>query len=506
MALTNRFRVYCETESGLQYFDSALESPAEVCPNNASHTVRTGSLTQLGTDPEKAVCRIIGAALAASPSIVLDYDDVLGTIAAAAQSNSTVQKVEVAKIGSLIGTRKRINFIEGDNIVLTIADDSGDDEVDVTIGVDGAVPLNFRGGYDAATNTPDLDTSPSGVSIGDTYVVTVAGTFFTQAVEIGDVLIAEINNPTVLGDWVIISKNYDFGNSAGQIPDIATTLAASSIVETNASSQLVTATKQTGYNLPKATTAEINAGTEAGKLIPPDQLAGSKYLDQSGSKLSATASGTDTYTATISPAITAYTSTQRFFIRFTNANTGAATLNLNSLGAKSIVKNGSTALASGDIAAGQIYALAYDGTNFQIIGKIGGAGGSLYTPVIYPVWNTSGATLGGNSDTFAVLGGGPATVTATEANAQIRMPAGRVRGISGRNSGGNSDCTFTINKNGVATTVTGTQLTGTGRFYITGSPATFADGDLLSLRLVTTSGSGFTFSGLQIHYEPAEIS
>jgi len=54
--------------------------------------------------------------------------------------------------------------------------------------------LDYKGAYDASTNTPDLDTSPSGVKIGDTYTVTVAGTFFTEAVQVGDMLIAEAND------------------------------------------------------------------------------------------------------------------------------------------------------------------------------------------------------------------------------------------------------------------------------------------------------------------------
>jgi hypothetical protein len=38
----------------------------------------------------------------------------------------------------------------------------------------------FKGGYDAATNTPDLDVAPAGtIQQGWTYVVTVAG-FFLQ--------------------------------------------------------------------------------------------------------------------------------------------------------------------------------------------------------------------------------------------------------------------------------------------------------------------------------------
>lgn len=81
-----------------------------------------------------------------------------------------------------------------------------------------------------------------------------------------------------------------------------------------------------------------------------------------------TATGTNTYAITLS-GISAYATNQKFSVKFTNANTGASTINLNSLGAKSIVKNGSTALVSGDIAAGQIVDLVYDGTNFQMTGS-----------------------------------------------------------------------------------------------------------------------------------------
>jgi len=43
---------------------------------------------------------------------------------------------------------------------------------------------------------------------------------------------------------------------------------------------------------------------------------------------SATAAGTDTYTASIT-GVSAYTSGDTFSVKFTNANTGAATININ---------------------------------------------------------------------------------------------------------------------------------------------------------------------------------
>lgn len=80
-----------------------------------------------------------------------------------------------------------------------------------------------------------------------------------------------------------------------------------------------------------------------------------------------TAGGTDTYTLTLSPPLAAYTTGLTLNVIFTNANTGAATLNVNGLGAKDIKKAVSTALAAADITAGSARILVYDGTNFQLI-------------------------------------------------------------------------------------------------------------------------------------------
>ena len=75
--------------------------------------------------------------------------------------------------------------------------------------VDSAVAggVNYQGAYDASTNTPDLDTTPSGVLKGHMYTVTVAGTFFTVDLEVGDVLIAEIDNAAAEADWTIVQRN-----------------------------------------------------------------------------------------------------------------------------------------------------------------------------------------------------------------------------------------------------------------------------------------------------------
>lgn len=86
-----------------------------------------------------------------------------------------------------------------------------------------------------------------------------------------------------------------------------------------------------------------------------------------------TASGTNTYTATPSPALTAYTTWLSLDVLFTNANTGASTYNVSGLGAKAIQSAG-VALTSGQIVAGATYTLVYDGTHFQLLGSPGPQG------------------------------------------------------------------------------------------------------------------------------------
>ena len=82
--------------------------------------------------------------------------------------------------------------------------------------VDQAVTkaLSYQGGYNASTNTPDLTTSPNDIKIGFTYTVTVSGAFFGENLEVGDVLIAEINNPTDIDDWTTVQNNVDLADLA----------------------------------------------------------------------------------------------------------------------------------------------------------------------------------------------------------------------------------------------------------------------------------------------------
>lgn len=88
------------------------------------------------------------------------------------------------------------------------------------------------------------------------------------------------------------------------------------------------------------------------------------------------AGSTDAYACTLSPTISSYVTGTRYRFKANTANTGAASINLNALGAKTIVKVAggiTTTLIDNDIRAGQWLDIVYDGTNMQLQSTLGNA-------------------------------------------------------------------------------------------------------------------------------------
>jgi len=91
-----------------------------------------------------------------------------------------------------------------------------------------------------------------------------------------------------------------------------------------------------------------------------------KGLQVGAEVYAADAGANDTYVITLSPVPTAYVAGMRLIFKANTINTGTATINVNSLGAKTIVKGVNTTLDDGDIQANQICTIVYDGTNFVL--------------------------------------------------------------------------------------------------------------------------------------------
>lgn len=90
-------------------------------------------------------------------------------------------------------------------------------------------------------------------------------------------------------------------------------------------------------------------------------------------------SGTaNVYAITLTPAPSAYTAGQLFVFKAAHTNTGISTLNVNSLGAKTIKMASGTDLTASTILVGQMVLVEYDGTNFQLMSDQGNAAVPLF--------------------------------------------------------------------------------------------------------------------------------
>jgi hypothetical protein len=216
-------------------------------------------------------------------------------------------------------------------------------------------------------------------------------------------------------------------NTAGQpvVTGTIITSTAFNLLTSDLATGLTTALTKDGQTTPTANIpmgtfkiTGLGAGTSATDAAQYGQL-------QAGATTIATVTGTDTLTGSLTPAIAAYATGNLFSFVAANTNTGAATINLNSLGAKSITKSGSTALAAGDIVSGQIHLIEYDGTRFQLINpsassiSFGSTGltPSTATTGAVTVAGTLAATNGGTGLTS--LGTGVATWLGTPTSANL---------------------------------------------------------------------------------------
>ena len=86
----------------------------------------------------------------------------------------------------------------------------------------------------------------------------------------------------------------------------------------------------------------------------------------------------DAYTLSLNETgYTSYFTGMHFACEINAENTGAATIDVNGIGAQSIVNRDGSALNAGALQSGGIYEMRYDGVNFQVIGSLAGASVSV---------------------------------------------------------------------------------------------------------------------------------
>lgn len=209
---------------------------------------------------------------------------------------------------------------------------------------------------------------------------------------------------------------------------------------------------------------------------------GTNFLISEGlnasSSYGTTTNATNAYSVTTSPSFNALTTGQTIFLKFNAVNTGAITLNPNSIGATTVQDIDGNAIAAGHIVTNRRYEVFFDGTNFILLGTYPGikqnSQSAAYTTVMA---DNGGQIYHPSADTTA-------RVWTIDSNANVPYPIGAAITFVNDTSAG----VITI-----AITSDTLVLAGTGS---TGSRTLSASGMATAVKKTATSwmisGSGLT--------------
>jgi hypothetical protein len=222
--------------------------------------------------------------------------------------------------------------------------------------------------YNGTNWVPGLLTAAN-LTAGNYSSVITSGTY-SISVSGGSVTLPAANNITYSG----VSGNFDQSSSAGTFATGTGAVSLNGNVSIAGAKTFSTGTGNVSINGPVTSAITAAAGVNAGY----------------------TAGGTaNAQTVTLAPAIASYSNGLTVTFLSVGTNTGAATLNVNALGAKNIFSNGS-ALVGGELAQSGWYTVIYDGTQFNLISTAG------------RVLNLWGGTVGGTANaittTFPKIG------------------------------------------------------------------------------------------------------
>jgi hypothetical protein len=204
--------------------------------------------------------------------------------------------------------------------------------------------------------------------------------------------------------------------------------------------------------------------------------------------------GTDSYAVTLAGAYNNYYDGMEVAFKVGTANTGTCTLNVNGLGAKTLKKNVSSDLITGDILTNQIIIARYDGTNFQIVSALAD---NPITPTIQK-FTESSTTLGDSTTRF-----------------DITNPAGTTFRYTWDGTGTDPGITAITVPTGIrvlissATTAGNIAAANIGNFIVTGSGVNYfevtnASGSAENDKIIGTNGSLKTITA-QTWTKPANL-
>lgn len=142
----------------------------------------------------------------------------------------------------------------------------------------------------------------------------------------------------------------------------------------------------------------------------------------------AAAGAANAYTVALSPAMASYAEGVAVAVKMNVSNTGASTININGLGAKSIKDSKGNALTSGKLLAGSIYTMRYNGTNFILQGE-GATGNALASDLLSG--KTASTDAGDITGTMPNRSGDNASLASSVSGTtlKLRSPQGYYDGV-----------------------------------------------------------------------------
>lgn len=235
-----------------------------------------------------------------------------------------------------------------------------------------------------------------------------------------------------------------------------------------------------GGNGNQISTGAIAANAVTGAKIATSTIGLTNLTTPARQDLLVTTGGSsNAYTATFSPAISAWSDITGvpFKIIANHTNSGASTINANGVGAVSLIRRGGQALVGNEIIANYVYTVMYDGTNARLMDE-------LVPQPIGPFLTNQSITGGMFLALFAGYGtaaDSPTRFVQILGNRQaVALTAATQNALGGS---GNLSLELMVNGSGVSKSVSMT--TGEASKLALITPHTIASGDTVGMRLST---------------------
>jgi hypothetical protein len=228
--------------------------------------------------------------------------------------------------------------------------------------------------YTATVSTDGDSTSGSELVRMQSFITYPGGTIGFGAYKLEPAAAyLQIRTPNVNASIATVGQVLALANPNGEVEFINAPSGTGTV------QQVDTGTGLTGGPITVTGSISLNS-----KLAPADSIAGNagKFLRVNagetaveyatvtggGGLLYGVASGTNSYSVTITGAPATYTDGDTYVIKFTNGNDDDSSISINGGVSKNLVKQFNVRVTGGDIASGQELIIIYDGTNFQTLG------------------------------------------------------------------------------------------------------------------------------------------